>query len=704
MPTFRRREPEGKVPTQERAAQQATGTNRPAAGMPGARPGEQVSPEAAALLLRGRSRVPLVGALRTGQEAEAERPRIGEKEIARAIDILTEYKQGKAMLETRVVEDELWWELRHWEVMRRDRARTGKDTDVRPEPTSAWLFNSITNKHADAMDNFPEPVVLPREQSDEQSAKTLSSILPVVLEYNDFEQTYSDNWWEKLKHGTAAYGVFWDPEKDNGLGDIAIQEIDLLKLFWEPGITDIQKSRNLFIVELVDEDLLEQMYPEHKGHLGGSVIDVKEYIYDDTVDTSNKSVVVDWYYKRKNPAGQTILHYAKFVGTTLLYASENDPDYQELGWYDHGLYPVVLDVLFPEKGTPVGFGYVAICKDPQLYIDKLSANILENAMMTTRKRFFASDSTGINEEEFKDWSKPIVHVQGELDDRRLQEIVTQPLSSVYLDVMQLKVEEMKDTASNRDVNSGSTGSGVTAAAAIAALQEAGNKSSRDMIAASYRTHVQINSMCIELMRQFYDETRSFRITGNTPGSYRFEEFNNAAIRDQPMPTAYPGQETVYRRPIFDVKIKAQKKNPFSRMEQNERAKELYGLGFFNPERAQEALGALEMMEFEGIDKVREQVQQGQTLLNICQQMSQQMDQMALLLQALTGKDMGVGAEPQGSGNSQGGSRPAGRSAGGGSGLASAVTQAQTPMTDYGTRLAARSTPNMNARSSAAAPQ
>ena len=704
MPTFRRREPEGKVPTQERAAQQATGTNRPAAGMPGARPGEQVSPEAAALLLRGRSRVPLVGALRTGQEAEAERPRIGEKEIARAIDILTKYKQGKAMLETRVVEDELWWELRHWEVMRRDRARTGKDTDVRPEPTSAWLFNSITNKHADAMDNFPEPVVLPREQNDEQSAKILSSILPVVLEYNDFEQTYSDNWWEKLKHGTAAYGVFWDPEKDNGLGDIAIQEIDLLKLFWEPGITDIQKSRNLFIVELVDEDLLEQMYPEHKGHLGGSVIDVKEYIYDDTVDTSNKSVVVDWYYKRKNPAGQTILHYAKFVGTTLLYASENDPDYQERGWYDHGLYPVVLDVLFPEKGTPVGFGYVAICKDPQLYIDKLSANILENAMMTTRKRFFASDSTGINEEEFKDWSKPIVHVQGELDDRRLQEIVTQPLSSVYLDVMQLKVEEMKDTASNRDVNSGSTGSGVTAAAAIAALQEAGNKSSRDMIAASYRTHVQINSMCIELMRQFYDETRSFRITGNTPGSYRFEEFNNAAIRDQPMPTAYPGQETVYRRPIFDVKIKAQKKNPFSRMEQNERAKELYGLGFFNPERAQEALGALEMMEFEGIDKVREQVQQGQTLLNICQQMSQQMDQMALLLQALTGKDMGVGAEPQGGGNSQGGSRPAGRSAGGGSGLASAVTQAQTPMTDYGTRLAARSTPNMNARSSAAAPQ
>ena len=223
-----------------------------------------------------------------------------------------------------------------------------------------------------------------------------------------------------------------------------------------------------------------------------------------------------------------------------------------------------------------------------------------------------------------------------------------------------------------------------------------------MIAASYRTHVKINSMCIELMRQFYDETRSFRVTGTVPGSYRFQDFNNAAIQDQPIPPAYPGQEKIYRRPVFDVKIKAQKKNPFSRMEQNERAKELYGLGFFNPERAQEALGALEMMEFEGIDKVREQVQQGQTLLNICQQMSQQMDQMALLLQALTGKNMGIGAPASDGGGPS--PAPGGSSSGGGSRLASAVTRAQTPMTDYGTRLAARSTPNMNARSSAATPQ
>ena len=661
------------------------------AGTPGVIPSQgDMSPEMAAMLL-------------TRRDSEQV---IGVKEIRKAAEILKTYKDGKANLESRIVEDELWWELRHWEAIRT--GNRSKKTDAAgnakpastggPEPSSAWLFNSILNKHADAMDNFPEPGVLPREKSDEESAKTLSSVLPVLLEYNDYEQTYSDNWWEKLKHGTAAYGVFWDSNKENGLGDVDVKEIDLLKLFWAPGITNIQDSRNLFIVELVDEDLLDQEYPQLQGKAKGNAVDVKQYLYDDTVDTSDKAVVVDWYYKVKSPNGKTTLHYVKFVGDNLLYASENDPEYRQRGFYDHGMYPVVLDVMFPEKGTPIGFGYVAICKDPQLYIDKLSANILENAMMATKKRFFVSSSTNVNVEEFKDWNNPIVHVEGELDDRRIKEIVCQPLDNIYVTVAQMKIEEMKDTAANRDVNSGGVGSGVTAAAAIAALQEAGNKASRDMIAASYRAHVAINTMCIELIRQFYDEVRSFRITGNTGSGYEFVDLSNEGLKDQLVGVDSQGNE-LYRRPVFDLKIKAQKKNPFSRMEQNERAKELYGMGFFNPQRAQESLGALDMMDFEGIDKVREYVQQGQTLLNLCMQLKQENDMMRVMLQALTGRNLGAAAggpgTPQDGGSAQGGNVPTGNQETPRSGLASGVMQAQQPMTGYGEALAKRSTPDMS---------
>lgn len=621
-----------------------------------------------------KKKAPLVGAMRT---APMQRLPVDEHRLAEAVELLTEYKKGKANLEKRVIEDEQWWEGRHWEVIRK------KHCPDDPEPSSAWLFNAISNKHADAMDNYPEPVVLPREQSDDEAARTLSSVLPVVLEYNDFEQTYSDNWWEKLKHGTAVYSVVWDSNKDNGLGDISITSVDLLRIFWEPGIADIQDSRNLFVVELVDEEVLDARYPEHKGKLGGQTVDVAQYIYDDTVDTSKQSVVVDWYYKTQ-VNGKTVLHYAKFVGTTLLFASENEPERFPNGWYDHGMYPFVFDSLYPEKGTPVGFGYVAICKDPQMYIDKLSGNILKSSMMATTKRYFVSRSTDMNVDEFLDWTKPVVEVTGELDERRIREIEVSPISGTYLDVMQLKIEEMKETASNRDVNSGSAGSGVTAAAAIAALQEAGNKASRDMISASYRAQMKISAMCIELMRQFYDEMRSFRVTAPN-GEYEFKKFSNKTITDQPIGADIMG-EPIYRKPIFDLKIKAQKRSIYSRMEQNERAKELYGMGFFSPERAQEATLALEMMDFEGIEKIREQVQQGQTLLNICQQMSQQMDQMALIIQQLTGRPMNIAA--------QGGTSPAPAVMTGSNGIADKVVESQTPMTGYGEALAARSVPDM----------
>lgn len=610
---------------------------------------------------------------------------IGEKEIGEAQKLLAEYKNGKGHLEERIVQDELWWKLRHWEVIR---SRRGDTLPAQPEPSSAWLFNAILNKHADAMDNYPEPIVLPRERSDEESAKTLSSVLPVVMEYNDFEQTYNDNWWEKLKHGTSVYGVFWDTEKENGLGDIAIRSIDLLKIFWEPGVTNIQDSRNLFIVDLVDEDILAEMYPEYEQNkLKGQTVNVKDYIYDDTVDTSKKAVVVDWYYKIKNGT-KTVLHYCKFVGNTLLYASENEPQYRERGYYDHGLYPVVFDVMFPEKGTPCGFGYVAICKDPQLYIDKLSANIMESSLMGTKKRFFISSTTGVNEEEFLDINKPFIHIEGDLGEERLRELVIQPPAPIYENILQMKIEEMKDTSANRDVNSGSAGAGVTSGAAIAALQEAGNKTSRDMISTSYRNYRDVVKLVLELMRQFYDEARSFRVTGEMPGQYDFVDMSNLYLGEQPNGFDAMGNE-LYRKPVFDLKIKAQKKSPFSRMEENERAKELYAMGFFDPMRAQEALGALEMMDFEGKDKVREYAEQGQTLMNVVQQLQEQMAQMSQMLGAMTGQPMAPEEEPQ---QASGPSRPT--DVPNGNKATQGVMQAQGQQTPYMQRLAKNSSPSM----------
>lgn len=531
--------------------------------------------------------------------------RINEEVLREARGILQKYKDGKKILEARVREEEKWYRLRHWEVVR------GEGDAARPQPTSAWLFNAIMNKHADAMDNFPECSVLPREDGDREDAKTLSAIIPVILERCEFEKVYSYNWWEKLKHGTAIYGSFWNPRLENGLGDVDIKPVDILNIFWEPGIQDIQDSRNVFVLDLRDNDLLEREYPQLEGKLGGDRgLDLPQYEHDLTLDLTGKSAVVDWYYKVRAEDGRTLVHYVKFVGETLLFASEDMDEYADRGFYDHGKYPFVFDALFPEKGTPCGFGYVALCKDPQMYIDKLSQAVLENALRAGKKRWFIGAQTGVNKEQFLDWNKDFVDVEGSanLDDAHMREITTTPLPGSTLNLLQMKVDELKETSSNRDVSSGGTMGGVTAASAITALQEAGNKTSRDMISASYRAYTQLDYLIIELVRQFYDQERSFRITGGGVRDYDFVRYSNVNIRTQQVAVDSAGNPLM-RRPVFDVRVKAQKKNPFSRMSQNELAKELYGLGVFNPERAQETEGMLEMMEFEGKDRVLEQVRQ-----------------------------------------------------------------------------------------------
>lgn len=547
---------------------------------------------------------------------------IGRPQIEKATETLQKYKRGKVNLENKVIENEQWWKLRHWEYIR-------KKDESGIKPVSAWLFNSIANKHADAMDNYPEPNVLARALDDEDTAKRLSTILPVVLEQNNYEDVYSDTWWYKLKQGTGIKGIFWNSSKNNGLGDIDIRQCDILNLFWEPGIKDIQDSLNLFHVTLVDNSVLKDKYPDIEFK-GNPTMDVSKYIYDDDVDTTEKSVVVDWYYK-KVIEDKTVLHYVKYVNDVVLYASENTDEYRDRGYYDHGLYPFVFDTLFVEEGTPCGFGYIDVMKDPQMYIDKLNQIILENAISAGRTRWLVSDSAGINDDDFKDPEKIVLHVPN-LREETIREIRAQSLDSSVTNTLANKIEELKETSGNRDFSQGSTSNGVTAASAISALMEAGSKLSRDMISSSYRSFVKECYLCLELIRQFYTLPRQFRITGEGT-DYEYVSFDNSGMQMQSQGMAFD-TDLGDRMPVFDIRVSASKKATYSRMAQNELAIQLFGLGIFNPQNSDQALALLEIMDFDGKEKVIQKVKDNGTMYDRMMQMQQQMVQMAAVIDQL----------------------------------------------------------------------
>lgn len=573
------------------------------------------------------------------QMATSEQKVIRRADIDKALSVLQKYKEGKASLEQKIITNEKWYRLRQWEVM--------KKSDVTPKPTSAYLFNAIANKHADAMDNFPSANILPREAGDKAEASKLTDIIPVVLDQVGFEQVYSDEQLYKIKHGVGVYGVFWDASKHNGLGDIDVTKIDILNLFWEPGITDIQDSANVFLVALVDNDILTSMYPQLKNRLSSPSITIADYVHDDNIDTSEKSVVVDWYFKRSvqsedGMSSRNVLNYVKFCNGEILYSSPDDPNLAQRGIYDHGQYPFVIDKLYPVEDSISGVGYIDIGKSPQEYIDKLDAALLRSAQANAQPRWLIRNDASVNEEEVADPTKQFVHFTGSLDDLSLRAFPQSTLDSTYVDIKNLKIDELKETSGNRDVQSGGTTSGVTAASAIAAMQEAGSKLSRDMNMGSYRAYRGVVNLCIELIRQFYDVARSFRIVGEA-GLEKYIQYSNEGITSQ-VSGVMPNEEgnqlnQLLRTPEFDIKITAEKNSPYTRMAQNELALQFYQAGFFEPERADSAMACLDMMDFDCRDDVIKKVSQNGLLYQQLIAAQQQILALSQIVDKNTGSNL-----------------------------------------------------------------
>ena len=525
---------------------------------------------------------------------------IGKEQVEQFRQVLERYSAGLRLTRSRIISSENWWKLRNAsEEQRQDREDGGFRS------VSGWLHNVIVSKHADLVEGYPEPVLLPREEGDRAEARILSAIIPCILEQNQFETVWSDAMWQKCKTGTACYKILWDPGKLCGLGDISIRRVNLLNLYWEPGVTDIQKSRYFFHTELCDRELLQEEYPgiQLKGR---DFLDTK-FLYDDRVDTENKVTVAEVYYHKGG-----VLHYCKFVGDQVLFATENQLEPQldaegnvlkapmaETGLYDHGRYPYEFDPLFPIEGSPCGYGYVDVCRSPQTEIDLMKTSFVRNAQVGATPRFFSRQDGAVNEEEFLNLTKPIVHVAGNLGEDSLRQIPVRALDGVYVSLLDRTIDELRQTSGNTETSTGNISAGITAASAIAALQEASGKGSRDTLASGYRCFSRIVELCVELIRQFYDLPRKFRILGAF-GAEEYISYDNSRLLPVSQGEAF-GQDMGLRKPVFDIRIMAQKRNSYTRVTQNELALQLYQLGFFDPARWPQARECLEMMDFEGRD-------------------------------------------------------------------------------------------------------
>lgn len=535
--------------------------------------------------------------------------------IAKALSEYNRYKGDKEALNQRVRDNDYWYKARYGKLINPKTNET--------EPATAFIFSAIENKYSDAIDNYPHANIIEREASDVDLSKILTKIIPVQLELSQFKKAYKANWRRKLKHGTGIYGVFYDDE------EIVIKSLSILNVYCDMHLDNVQDSQFLFIVNAIDNEELKAMYPEHANKFeGNTTIEA----FDGTHEINDRTEVIDCYYKKGGK-----VHCMKLCKNEVISSTE-DGNMQD-GLYRHGLYPVVFDVLYPEEDCPFGFGIIDIAKNPQTYIDRLDGAIIKNAMLSSKTRYFVKDNGSVNEEEVLDYNNDVIHVAGSVDNDSIREVNVSGLQAFVREHREKKIDELKEVVGNRDFQQGGTNGGVTAASAISVLQEAGNKLSRTLIDDAYDSYKIVIKLVIELMREFYNEDRVYRIT-NDEGGEEYTTFNSAmmynTVQQQSeipeelsdvLPETWESSEPIE----FDIDIVPQKSNPFQREANNQTIMALWSAGFFNPQMTDYAIIALQAMHFDGKENVIKLLREQQ------EKMMQQQQQMMAQQQIASGQ-------------------------------------------------------------------
>lgn len=602
------------------------------------------------------------------EEKKAAAKRIGKEQVEKARIKLEMFKAAKGTINNTIKFNEQWFRRRYQEYAGTDASGYALIGDTEPRkrgeivsPQSAWLFNSVMNFVGDASDNRPRANIIPQEAQDEEEAYLLGKVIPVELRRMGFEKVYDDNQYVKGTQGWCLYTHGCDRETKT----LYVKDAQILNFYWDLEKKDIQESSDVFYLTQMDRDELIREYPELENEASCNDGDYERYDGNPTNGKPTKITVVDWYYKKRNKDRKRVLHYCKFVGDVVLYASENDAELSEVGWYEHGDYPFEIDVLYPLQGQAAGFGKVAVGLNTQQYIDYIGKALVENALWGSRPRYFYKESAGVNESDFLDVNKTLVKYQGSGGREEIFPIEVPRIDGNVLNLQSSMIDEQRINSGTTEVATGATPGGVTAAQAIGALQEAQGKQGRLSNRSSYECYKRIVYKLISLIRQFYDEDHFYRIVGED-GEAQYVTYNGrTAVRDG-------------RHPAYDIEVTTEKQSEYTRMSNNDLMLNFFSAGFFSPQLAPQALACIQQMDFDGKDEliriIRDNMEEqeekealGQALMEYAQVIdelnadraardateglpSEEMPSYVEQTQAVLSQILG-GAEPQGSGRS-----------------------------------------------------
>lgn len=452
-----------------------------------------------------------------------------------------------------------------------------------PRPATPVIQSTVENIAADLMDAMPEAVIMPETAEDVRAARVVEALIRENHDAACYEREYRRMVHDLLVGGYAVQEVGYDPALNNGLGGAFIRHTDNRGILFDPLCTDIQDGRAVFKFALRTREWLASRFPAYDGTGDGYTSQNMMQDAHITGDSSKTALLIEyWWREYDETSGTCRVHMAQLAGGKVLSDSRaQKPE----GYYAHGQYPFFVTPLFERKGSPLGFGVVDLFAGQQQYADKLDQIILKNALMASHNKLLITEASGFDPDDLRDWAKD-VHKGESLGG--VSWFSTPPLPAYILQYTKNMRDAIKEESGANDFSRGGTAGGITAASAIAALQEMSSKRARmasRQLHESYRDAVRME---IEVEREFNLLPRIVSFTQD--GEIQREIFDGKLLQKTlPDGRALPLE--------FSISIKVQKENRWSVLSHNELVLQMVQLKMLTPEQA------VELMSFDGREQV-----------------------------------------------------------------------------------------------------
>ena len=324
--------------------------------------------------------------------------------------------------------------------------------------------------------------------------------------------------WDKetqdvLNDGWSVWEVGFDPDMNQGHGGTYLRYVINKNWMCDPKTLDMQEGRAVFKFDRLPRDWFVQHYPEYVQYMKGDD-DLVNSDHDDfnaTTRTSNEGkeyrLIEAWFRVYDPEERKHKVHMVLLAGGQVLENSyENKPD----GYYKHGMYPFVISRLYPQKGSPLGLGITDLFKGAQRYSDKLDQILLLNTFRSSRPRLLIQKGL-VDYDDARDFGKEVIETEGN-PAASMQWQQANPLPSHIMAYITGIRETIKSESGSNEQSRGNTASGVTAASAIAALQDMSTKRSRMEARALHYGFEDAVSMLLEVLREFSVVERQITVT------------------------------------------------------------------------------------------------------------------------------------------------------------------------------------------------